>query len=121
MIVCEMLTFMIILRLLQHVCTNHCVAPQIILKMNHDMRSYLIRSTQTIVRMRGPAILTLMSLLLLNVGAQPLAGSYPKTLDCKGEVSVNQDDSGTTLTCGDGNTVRLRTIPTRHWQTQYLI
>merc|ERR1712024_368326 len=62
------------------------------------------RSHQTIIRMRGPAILALMSLLLLNVGAQPLAGSYPKTLDCKGEVSVNQDDSGTTLTCGDGNT-----------------
>ena len=73
MIVCEMLTFMIVLRLLQHVCTNHCVAPQIILKMNHDMRSYLIRSTQTIVRMRGPAILALMSLLLLNVGVNRLS------------------------------------------------
>merc|ERR1712024_412321 len=65
------------------------------------------RSHQTIIRMRGPAILALMSLLLLNVGAQPLAGSYPKTLDCKGGVSVNQDDSGTTLTCGDGNTYPL--------------
>ena len=51
----------------------HCVAPQIILKMNHDMRSYLIRSHQTTGRMRGPAILALMSLLLLHVGANRLS------------------------------------------------
>merc|ERR1712038_2033073 len=68
---------------------------------------------RTTGRMRGLATLALMSLLLIHGGAQPLSpptteeqpegAYYPKTFDCKGGVSVNQDDSGTTLTC-DGNT-----------------
>merc|ERR1712001_103938 len=68
---------------------------------------------QTTGRMRGLPTLALMSLLLFQGEAQPLSppttkeqpegASYPKTFDCKGGVSVNQDDSGTTLTC-DGNT-----------------
>ena len=65
--------------------------------------------------MRGPATLALMSLLLVNVGAQPLSqptveqsegASYTKSFDCGGSVDVTHDDSGTTLTCGDGNKVR---------------
>ena len=89
------------------------------------MRSSLISHHRTTGRMRGPATLALMSLLLIHGEAQPLSpptteeqsegASYPKTFDCKGGVSVNQDDSGTTLTC-DGNTVRVCTTnDTLHW------
>merc|ERR1712193_292906 len=65
------------------------------------------RSHQTTVRMRGPAILALMSLLLLNVGAQPLAGSYPKTLDDCKNANLKTEGSVSTLACGDGKTYPL--------------
>ena len=68
--------------------------------------------------MRGFATLALMSLLLVNGGAQTLSpptteeqsggASYPKSFDCGGNAELIQDDSGATLTC-DGNTVRVHT------------
>ena len=66
--------------------------------------------------MRGFATLALMSLLLVNGGAQTLSPptteeqeqSYPKSFDCGGNAKLIQDDSGATLTC-DGNTVRVYT------------
>merc|ERR1712193_48893 len=65
------------------------------------------RSHQTTVRMRGPAILALMSLLLLNGGAQPLAGSYPKTIDDCKNANLKTEGSVSTLACGDGKTYPL--------------
>ena len=78
----------------------------------------MISHHRTTGRMRGPATLTLMSLLLVKGGAQPMSppnteeqsggATYPKSFDCGGNAELIQDDSGATLTC-DGNKVRVYT------------
>ena len=78
----------------------------------------MISHHRTTGRMRGLAALALMSLLLVNGGAQPLSpptteeqpegASYPKSFDCGGSAKLRTEGSETTLTC-NGNTVRLHT------------